>query len=205
MEFLSKQFNTSVGAVNLVLQSLDSVQSGYDAANTSDFKVHTLPFRPDHELHEYRFDWSPDKVSFYVDGKWLYDMTESVPKTGGKLFLNHWSNGDPLWSAGPPKEDTAMTVLYVKAYFNSTDDAQHEKYEDRCPQYDPEKVCQIPDQKIAPDAKLNGEDAAKTHFFSLENGHTPGQTTYMAGGMGRFGEISLLGYVPLLVAIAAWI
>jgi beta-glucanase (GH16 family) len=205
MEFLSKQFNTSVGAVNFVLQSPQSVHDGYDAANTSDFKVHSLPFRPDQEFHEYRFDWSRDKVSFYVDGKWLHDMTGNVPRSAGTLFLNHWSNGDPAWSAGPPKKDTVMTISYVKAYFNSTDEARHEKYEDRCPEYDPKKVCQIPDQKVAPDAKLNGEKAAKTYFFSLERKHTPGQTTYMAGGMSRFGEMSLLTYVPLLVAIVAWI
>ncbi|KAJ4362490.1 hypothetical protein N0V83_010584 [Neocucurbitaria cava] len=102
MEFLSRQFNESQGFVNLVLQTPESVEHGYDASGTSGFEVQRLPFRPDEKFHEYRFDWTKDRVSFYVDGTWLHEMTQNVPTEGGGLFFNHWSNGDPSWSAGPP-------------------------------------------------------------------------------------------------------
>jgi beta-glucanase (GH16 family) len=121
MEFLSHQFNESQGAVNLVLQSPQALAQGYDAANTSGFEVQHLPFRPDEKFHEYRFDWTKDRVSFYVDGEFLHDMTENIPTEGGGIFFNHWSNGDPAWSAGPPAQDTVMTISYMKSYFNSTD------------------------------------------------------------------------------------
>jgi beta-glucanase (GH16 family) len=82
LELLSRQFNTSGGAINLVLQSTASVNKGYDASGTSGFQVQHLPFRPDQLFHEYRFDWLPDRVQFFVDGKFLYEMTENIPTDG---------------------------------------------------------------------------------------------------------------------------
>lgn len=174
MEFLSKQFNESQGVVNLVLQTPDSVRAGYDAANTSGYRVESLPFRPDEQFHEYRFDWSPESVKFYADGQFLWEMTEDIPSEGGRMFMNHWSNGDPLWSAGPPGADTAMTVSYVKAYFNSTDNSRNDDYTKRCSTFDASKVCQIPDVTQAPDGAK-----AQTYFFSQDGGDkAPDQTTY---------------------------
>ncbi|KAF2188950.1 glycoside hydrolase family 16 protein [Zopfia rhizophila CBS 207.26] len=213
MEFLSKQFNESQGVVNLVLQTPMSVVHGYDASNTSDFKVQPLPFRPDQQFHEYRFDWTPERISFYVDGQWLHDMTQNIPMNPGHLFMNHWSNGDPLWSAGPPDQDTTMTVSYVKAYFNSTDNARNDAFKSRCPTIDPAKVCQIPDQTVAPDP--SGPDSnktAKTYFFSLDEGHAPGQTVYnttnstkKSGAIsGYASSTSFSAYLPLFVALFSW-
>jgi len=198
MEFLSHQFNESQGAVNLVLQTPESVTHGYDASGTAGFRVQRLPFRPDGSFHEYRFDWTKERVAFYVDGNFLYEMTENVPQEGGALFFNHWSNGDPLWSAGPPKQDTVMTISYLKAYFNSTDTERSQNaFKKRCPNYDPAKVCAIPSQDGAPD-NLQRKGAAKTYFFSHEKDMTPGQTTY-------HGAANALGVSPSSLAAAVFI
>src|SRR5690242_13737368 len=178
MEFLSHQFNESQGFVNLVLQTPQSVQNGFDASGTAGFQVQRLPFRPDEKFHEYRFDWTKDRVAFYVDGTFLHEMTENLPTEGGSLFFNHWSNGDPLWSAGPPEKATVMTISYMKSYFNSTNPTRYDTdYKKRCPTFDPAKVCVIPSQNSPPDASL-GKDAAKTYFFSQQSDMTPGQTTF---------------------------
>jgi beta-glucanase (GH16 family) len=199
LEFLSKQFNESGGAVNLVLQTPESVVHGYDASNTSEFRVQPLPFRPDEEFHEYRFDWTPEKVSFYVDGKWIYEMTENIPTEGGRLFLNHWSNGDPLWSAGPPEKDTPMTISYIKAYFNSTSEERHKVHQERCPNYDPNKVCAIPAQDKAP----NGKNA-QTYFFTQDGENkAQGQIIYDPenSASGVFGSsTSIFTFVPMVLA-----
>lgn len=203
MEFLSHQFNESQGAVNLVLQSPQSLAQGYDAANTSGFEVQHLPFRPDEKFHEYRFDWTTDRVSFYVDGEFLYDMTDNIPQEGGGIFFNHWSNGDPTWSAGPPAQDTVMTISYMKSYFNSTDTERSQNaYKERCPTYDAAKVCAIPSQDTAPDVSA-GKDAAKTYFFSKEKNMTPGQITY-AGAANHFGVRYFSIAVPILVTVLSW-
>jgi beta-glucanase (GH16 family) len=202
MEFLSHQFNNSQGAVNLVLQSPESVTHGYAAQGTNGFEVMALPFRPDEMFHEYRFDWTPNRVAFYVDGKLLHEMTENIPTESGGIFLNHWSNGDPSWSAGPPDQDTVMTISYMKAYFNSTDTERSQNdYRDRCPTYDPAKVCAIPNQMSPPD-QSQGVDAAKTYFFSTDGDDmTPGQTTFTGSASSMFSAPSLSLAIPLLVTL----
>lgn len=202
MEFLSHQFNESQGFVNLVLQTPESVVHGYDASGTAAFSVQRLPFRPDEKFHEYRFDWTKERVAFYVDGTFLYEMTDNVPTEGGSMFFNHWSNGDPKWSAGPPEKDTVMTVSYMKSYFNSTDTERSQNaYKKRCPNYDPAKVCAIPTQMSAPDPS-GGKDAAKTYFFTQEKDMTPGQILY-ANAATVFGAPALSIVVPALVALWA--
>ncbi|KAF2439790.1 glycoside hydrolase family 16 protein [Karstenula rhodostoma CBS 690.94] len=201
MEFLSKQFNESQGTVQLVLQSPQSVRNGYDASRTAGYQIQHLPFRPDEQFHEYRFDWTPGSVIFYVDGKVMHEMTENVPSEPGHMFLNHWSNGDPLWSAGPPAADTSMTVSYIKAYFNSTDTARHHKYSKQCPKFDSSKVCSIPEQTVAPDGSN-----AKTYFFSQADDTTPGQDIYHTtngNSAGRlFGSHTI--YISILVSFFNW-
>ena len=107
MEFLSKEFNEDDRSnINLVIQSPESQANGFNAKFTPGFAHPELSFRPDEEFHEYRFDWTPSEVAFYADGKLLHVMTERIPDSGGHMVFNHWSNGDPGWSAGPPLQDT---------------------------------------------------------------------------------------------------
>jgi hypothetical protein len=72
-------------------------------------------------------------------------MVHSVPHDSGRLFLNHWSNGSPAWSGGPPQQDATMSVLYVKAYFNSTDPERVRIADERCRAGARSKSCAIPD------------------------------------------------------------
>ncbi|KAL2123334.1 hypothetical protein VTJ04DRAFT_3789 [Mycothermus thermophilus] len=125
IEFLSKDFSPSRShfPVNLVLQSRRSAEAGHDASGTENFVQTTLPFDPTADFHEYRIDYLPGMVVFYADGAPLATMTSAsgVPTTAGHLILSHWSNGNPLWSGGPPREDAVLKVRSVKAYFNSSD------------------------------------------------------------------------------------
>lgn len=173
MEFLSKEFNASSDPVNLVLQSAESEQAGFNAANTSTFQVHQLHFNPSDAFHEYRFDWSPDAVSFYADGVALDTMTEAVPSSPGHVTLSHWSTGNPDWSAGPPTSDAILTVEYFKGYFNSSDPKRQQDWSKRCK--DPSAVnatCPIAEVSEAP----NGNVSAKTFFFSMQKNETVNQT-----------------------------
>lgn len=85
--------------------------------------------QPSAGFHKYRFDRTPSRVSFYVDGTWQHDMVDFLPTGPGHIVLNHWSNGDENWSRGPPEQDAVMTVSYVKAYFNSSDAARQAQFE----------------------------------------------------------------------------
>lgn len=196
MEFLSSQLNDTTSPVNLVLHSTESLKNGGDASGTPTFKIIQLPFEADLAVHEYRFDWQPDRVSFYADGKWLTDMTDKnyIPSAPGKVILSHWSNGNPMWSSGPPEVDAIMTVQYVMAYFNSSNPERAENYNERCVDRNaPNAICEIPDQTSPP---LFGPDAgdSKPYFFSQDpsNNKTNGQIVHGEVESGRKSDAASL-------------
>ncbi|KAH7201866.1 hypothetical protein ACKRZS_011014 [Fusarium odoratissimum] len=135
IEFLSQEFDHDNGIypINLVVQSKKSLEAGYDASKTGNFKRVRLDFDPTDAFHEYRFDYLPGQVLFYADGKLLARMKGGdMPSSGGHLILQHWSNGNPLWSGGPPKEDATVTVSFVKAYFNSSNSERQSQLVQQC-------------------------------------------------------------------------
>lgn len=185
LEFLSRNFVANNNSVNLVVQSPASQAAGFNAAGTPGFNVMPLAFAPDDGYHEYRFDWLSDRISFYADSVWLTDIVVDVPNSPGALFLNHWSNGDPNWSGGPPASDAVMTVSYVKAYFNSSDEARNSQYRAVCGPQSISQICQIPDQKAAPDPTgSNGNNSGNTFFFTQQPNMTVNQTLYPGGTVG---------------------
>ncbi|KAM0419604.1 hypothetical protein ACHAPD_003167 [Fusarium lateritium] len=135
IEFLSREFDYERGIypANLVVQSKASMEAGYDASKTGNFKRVNLDFDPTENFHEYRFDYVPSHVLFYADNKLLAQMEGGdMPSSGGHLILQHWSNGNPLWSGGPPTKDAIVTVSYVKAYFNSSDHERQSCLQRQC-------------------------------------------------------------------------
>jgi beta-glucanase (GH16 family) len=85
-----------------------------------------------------------------------------IPQSAGKIILSHWSNGNPLWSGGPPEVDAKMTVSYVHAYFNSSDPARKKDHANRCKDISANNaICQIPDQVGPP-------KTGQVHFFSQD-------------------------------------
>lgn len=69
--------------------------------------------------HEYRVDWVPGKVTFYVDSKLVQTITGNVPTTAGFWLWNNWSNGN-AWAQGPPTKDSVLKIRSIDGYFNRT-------------------------------------------------------------------------------------
>jgi len=177
MEFLSREFNSSTsGPVNLVLQSPAAAEAGDNAANTPTFVVFPLPFAPDAEFHEYRFDWSPEYVTFFADGTVLSTMTQAVPTAPGHISLIHWSNGNTGWSGGPPETDAVLTVQYVKSYFNSSSITRQED--------------------SPPDSNFS------TPFFIYQANSTVNQSVYdpLASTASGFSRVLLYSFTSLLLS-----
>ncbi|OAD76628.1 glycoside hydrolase family 16 protein, partial [Phycomyces blakesleeanus NRRL 1555(-)] len=72
-------------------------------------------------FHEYRFDWTPSNVKFYIDGVKLYTMTTNIPDAPGRVILNHWSDGNPNFSEGPPAQKAILEVANMTVFFNTSD------------------------------------------------------------------------------------
>jgi len=165
MAFLSRDPKT----IGLVVHSPDSKRDS--EAST--------PYAPGVDLlqgfHEYRFDWMPDRIDFYLDGYLALTTTENIPSSPGHLLLSHLSNGNPDWSGGPPMEDAVMTVAYVKAYFNTT--TSHDQPKLECREVHADTICVVPDQTSPPEPK------GKTHFYFMSHEeHENDDTTFVASG-----------------------
>lgn len=171
MEFLSQDYNheKQLYPVNLVIQSRKSMKAGYDASRTDSFKRVNLTFDPTAGFHEYRFDYLPGRVIFYADSIKLAEMEgHEMPSSAGHLILQHWSNGDPKWSGGPPTQDALLTVSYVKAYFNASKGEDASRWAQRCVKPQSGAVCSIPDV-LASNASTGGR------FFTDEGARGSGK------------------------------
>ncbi|KAI9245741.1 concanavalin A-like lectin/glucanase domain-containing protein [Sporodiniella umbellata] len=80
-----------------------------------------LGFDPTQGYHEYRFDWTPGIVKFFVDGVHVGEMTTHVPSTPGRIMVNHWTDGNPNFSGGPPENNTELVVSHLNLFFNSSE------------------------------------------------------------------------------------
>ena len=69
-------------------------------------------------FHEYRFDWSPEKVDYYIDGQYITSLDSEIPNQPGTILLNHWTLSSPAWGGGPPVNDAIAQVKKVSFYFN---------------------------------------------------------------------------------------
>ncbi len=52
--------------------------------------MYDLGFDASQGFHTYGFDWQPDKITWYVDGKAVYTAYNDIPKTAGKIMMNTW-------------------------------------------------------------------------------------------------------------------
>lgn len=69
--------------------------------------------------HDFRFDWLPNKVDFFVNNQPRWSSTSHVPSVPSRWMLMNWADGDKNWS-GTPWSDSFARVRNVRAYFNST-------------------------------------------------------------------------------------
>ncbi|PSK43160.1 Beta-glucanase [Elsinoe australis] len=213
LEFLTRQIDssnlTSPAPLNLVIQTPLSASHGFDASLTPYFKVHPLPFLPSDSYHEYRIDWLPDSITFFADGSplWTITNTSVIPQGPGHLMLNHWSNGDGNWSAGPPEEDAVLTVSYVKAYFNSSDEGKNKVFADNCVS-DVGKVCEISEADwengIDPRGQ-NGNETGRTPFVGNRTGWTEGDSDPNQKGGASGMEVGVMTMFASLGIMCVWL
>ncbi|GAB7347084.1 hypothetical protein MBLNU459_g3215t1 [Dothideomycetes sp. NU459] len=185
LEYLSREATQGNGSslLNLVIQSPLSAELNYNAASTATYALHSLPFLPGDDYHEYRFDWTPTRISYYADDVFLASFDQYDPDAPGSLMLNHWSNGDPKWSGGPPASDAVLTVSYIKAYFNTSNVTRTRQWEGACANSWSGRTCeipQLPSQGISPEG-ADGNTTGKTFFFEYQaDGALVNQTVYPA-------------------------
>ena len=79
-----------------------------------DYKAYKISFDPSAAFHEYRFDWYPDSVRYFIDGKFTYTLKNQVPNMACRIMLNHWSGNIAGWGGKTPTQDVFMYVDYME-------------------------------------------------------------------------------------------
>lgn len=131
-------------------------------------------------------------------------------------MLNHWSNGDSSWSGGPPATDTAITVSYVKAYFNTSDVIRNTQWAEACGGNWEGRTCVIPEfplQGISPLGAM-GNRTGKTDFFMYGGKDAvvnqtvyPAATAKPGGGLrteAGWVTLAIAALTVLLVVVVVW-
>lgn len=60
-------------------------------------------------------------MKFYIDGTFVREMTTNIPDSPGRILLNHWTDGNPYFSGGPPTENADLSVSHLNLFFNSSE------------------------------------------------------------------------------------
>ena len=75
--------------------------------------LYSLGFDASEEFHEYAFDWQPDSITWYVDGKAIYRATEDIPSHPQQFMMNVWNcKGYDGWSGKFDESSLPATVQY---------------------------------------------------------------------------------------------
>lgn len=65
------------------------------------------------DFHEYAFDWQPDSITWYVDGKAVYRVFENIPTTDTQIMMNVWNaKGQDGWSGALDAAKLPATAEY---------------------------------------------------------------------------------------------
>lgn len=72
-------------------------------------KLYDLGFDAAEGFHVYAFDWEPDSITWYVDGKEVHKVTENIPVTPSMVMANAWA-GRNVDSWLGPVDDSDLPV-----------------------------------------------------------------------------------------------
>ncbi|EPS45391.1 hypothetical protein H072_625 [Dactylellina haptotyla CBS 200.50] len=126
-----------------------TVQRLTQSQTLSNYKV--LPFDgsydPTKGYHEYRFDWLQSGVRYFIDGNSTSPYTKFIPNVPGSILINNWSNGDRYWPAGPPTQNSILSIREVDLYFNVTDPSLLRAWEAGCKSAGYVRTCSVAPSK----------------------------------------------------------
>ena len=80
--------------------------------------MYDLGFDASEGFHTYGFDWQPDHITWYVDGKEIYSAYDNIPSTAGRIMMNVWpGTGVDDWLK-PFNGNTPLTARYQWVTYN---------------------------------------------------------------------------------------
>ena len=56
-----------------------------------------LPFDFAAAFHLYAFEWAPDSIKWFVDGRQIHEATVNIPVASGRVIAQAWVGGEGAW------------------------------------------------------------------------------------------------------------
>lgn len=72
--------------------------------------LYNLGFDASEAFHEYAFDWQPDSITWYVDGRSVYRATKDIPSAPGQIMVNIWNVADSNADWAGKFDDSGLPV-----------------------------------------------------------------------------------------------
>lgn len=100
---------------------------GVNFANITDPDFGANPLENPWAYNEMRIDWTPKLINYWLGKNLSRSITDQAadgsdrPSVPVPLTFKHWSDGNEFAMQGPPMHnETEASVLYVRAFFNTT-------------------------------------------------------------------------------------
>ena len=91
--------------------------------------VYRLGFDASEDFHEYGFDWQPDSITWYVDGRAVYRATSDIPSQAGQIMMNIWNVADTNanWAGKFDGSLLPVNAQYQWIGYHSADEGAQDK------------------------------------------------------------------------------
>lgn len=77
--------------IEILGKDTTQVQLNYYTNGTGKHEyMYNLGFDASEGYHKFGFDWQPDHITWYVDGKQVYTANSNIPSTPGRIMMNTW-------------------------------------------------------------------------------------------------------------------
>ena len=115
--------------VEILGKDTTKVQFNYYRKGKGDHEfMYDLGFDASQGYHTYGFDWQPDHITWYVDGKKAYEVTGDMPTTASKIMMNAWPgravNYDIIGWLKQYDGKRPLTAYYKWVTYKQADNAQ---------------------------------------------------------------------------------
>ena len=107
--------------IEILGKNMTEVQFNYYTRGEGNHEyLHKLGFDASEDFHEYGFDWQPDSITWYVDGKAVYRATENIPTADSQIMMNVWNCKDhDEWSGAFDESALPATAQYKWVAFKA--------------------------------------------------------------------------------------
>ena len=107
--------------IEILGKNMTEVQFNYYTKGEGNHEyLYKLGFDASEDFHEYGFDWQPDSITWYVDGKAVYRATENIPTADSQIMMNVWNCKDhDEWSGAFDESALPATAQYKWVAFKA--------------------------------------------------------------------------------------